>query len=109
MRQISELLRKELDRFLTREMEFPSGCLVTIEEVTTSRDLSYTTVSVSVLPSEQRQKVVALLNAHTPEMHRLISARIQFRKMPRVRFIEDTREETAERIHRLLDGKPPDG
>ena len=101
--QINELLKRELNRILSRTYEPPPGALVTIEDVRTARDLSEAKVFVSVLPPAQAQHVVRQLNSRGQELLEDLNERLTLKSIPKILFLSDKREERADRIHRLLD------
>jgi len=101
--QINELLRHEIGTYLARHYEPPRGCVVTIEEVRTSADISAAKILTSVLPYERTDEVVEHLNASRHDlMHHTID-RLKFKKVPVITFVPDDREERAAHIGDLLD------
>jgi ribosome-binding factor A len=102
--QVDELLRRELNRILQRTVEFPSGCLCTIEDVTTSHDMSQANVAVSVYPISCRSQAFRILREAQREIQRELVQRIMRRTVPKIIFHIDEREERADRINRILDG-----
>lgn len=103
--QVNELIRREVTYYLARNYEPPSGCLVTVEEVVTSNDLSYAKVLVSVFPPEQVKTVVRELAGKRREVWSQLRKRLTMKNIPELHFLEDQREERAARIHRLLDNR----
>ncbi|MFH1171463.1 MAG: ribosome-binding factor A [bacterium] len=101
--QVNEVIRREVASALRRFVEIPPSCLVTIEEVQTSRDLSRAKIAVSVYPASFRADVLRLLNEEHREIQQAISHRLIFRVPPKLVFSIDMREERADRINRLLD------
>lgn len=104
--QVDALIRQELDRVIRRVVDLPIGCLITIEEVSTTKDLHQTKVAVSVLPFQRRAEVVRLLDRMQSDIHKELAKRLVLRTLPRLIFLADEREERADRINRILDGGP---
>ncbi len=96
-------MRRELDRAILEVVDIPQGCLITIEDVQTSRDLHHAKVFVSVYPPERRDEMVRLLNNTRTDLHREIADRLIMKFLPKLTFLPDEREEKADRINRLLD------
>ncbi|MBI3115275.1 MAG: 30S ribosome-binding factor RbfA [Candidatus Kerfeldbacteria bacterium] len=103
MDQINALLRQQFAELLEREVELPTGVLVTCKKVVTSRDLSDAKVWISVLPSERTDEALALLKTALPELQHLIAGRIRLQHMPRLTLVEDQSEERAGHINEVLD------
>ena len=61
MRRVNTLIQQQLGRILSSELELPSGCIITIAKVETSRDLHRARVGISVLPIEQVETVLKLI------------------------------------------------
>lgn len=101
--QLNELIHAEVDRALRRSFEPPVGCLLTIEEVAVNRDLSQAKIFVSVLPPERARDVLTPLREQAGAIRTTLSRRLPQRSVPKLIFLEDTREEHAARINRLLD------
>lgn len=101
--RINALLQRELDRYLSRSFEPPSGTLLTIEEVTTSNDLSHVNVFVSVLPVAEGAGVLKQLQGQAATIRHLLRKRLSLKMVPHIHFVADEREERAARIYTLLD------
>lgn len=103
MAQLSEVIKHELNTLLTRELELPVGTLVTITKVTTSNDLSYADVSVSVMPVEKEEHVFKDLERQRRELQSILAKKLFITEFPTLRFQPDRTEAHADRIGQLLD------
>ena len=101
--QINELLRHELSELLLTEVEFPQGCLVTIINVETSKDLRHAKAWVSVLPGYLLKKAMDKLNANAGHLQFLLNKKLSLKPLPRIKFAVDRTEEKAGEIEELLD------
>ncbi len=101
--RVNALLHAALDQYLQRTVEFPQGVLATISQVLTSEDLSRARVFISVLPASQGAAVVKDINVRAGSMRHALGKQVSLRSVPQLRFVEDVREERADRINRLLD------
>ncbi len=101
--RVNALLRRELSTLVARELEFPSGTLVTVTKVTTSPDLEHAKVYVSILPPERTAEVIEPLDKSTATIQRLLNRALVMEFVPRIRFVVDDGENRAARIERLLD------
>lgn len=103
MAQLSEVIKQELGLLFTRELELPASTLVTITKVTTSRDLSYADVHISVLPTEQETPVLKKIESERRELQRILARTLFITEFPTLRFHPDRTEAKADHIERLLD------
>lgn len=106
--QISELLKQELGALIIRELELPAETLVTITGVTTSRDLGYADVSVSVLPATEEKEMIKLLKDHRRQFQGILAKKVALIEFPTLRFHLDHTEQKATRIEQLLDNLKKD-
>lgn len=107
--QVNELIRREVGNALSRVVELPNDCLVTIEEVNTSRDLSHTTIALSVYPLSRGKEVLRLVQEHQTFIREIARKRIPVKIVPKFHYILDEREERVDKIGRLLDEPPEAG
>ena len=61
-RKIADLIQRELALLIQREVKDPRIGMVTINEATVSRDLAYSDVYFTVLPSDDTEQVEKVLN-----------------------------------------------
>lgn len=101
--QVSSTVTEELTKALLRVYEAPPGVMVTIEEVRMYPDLQTAKVYVSVFPVAQAEGVVESISGIRHVLQQEIAKRLVLKKLPKLQFVADTREETADRINRLLD------
>ena len=84
-----------------KETEFP-GALVTITEVRISKDTDRAVVGVSVLPSEESEEALKILNQNIRHLQYLLMKKINVRPMPQIIFEIDYGLEKAAEIEKLL-------
>ena len=101
--QVNELIKRELSQFLLKEIDFPEDCLVTITKVETSKDLEHAKVWLSILPFDSRGKIFQILTRSIKYVQHLLNKKLVMRKVPKINFVQDTTEEKADRIEKLLD------
>jgi len=102
MLKINELILQQLGEVINREVEMP-GVLITITRVTTSADLNYSTVYVSVLPDNRLAYAVNKLNLLAKRLRGELAGKIELRALPRLQFRSDISEREAGDIDALLD------
>ena len=103
IQRLNELIKEELGKILLREGNFPKGVLVTITRVETSANLSEANVWISVLPEDQTEKIVAILNKIIYHLQQKINKTIRIKFVPKIRFLIETKTKEAARIEELLE------
>jgi ribosome-binding factor A len=101
--RVDELLREEITRLLTREVQDPDIGFVTVTSVDVSADLRHASVWVSVIGDEaaKRRSIRALVRAMPFVRHQLGALRI--RRIPELRVRYDDAAERGTRVLRILD------
>ena len=102
MVKINELILQQLGEIINREVELPDS-FVTITRVTTSKDLKYSTVYVSVMPDAEAERVVHKLNLLARRLQGELNNKIVLRSIPRLEFRHDDSGRHASEIDQLLD------
>jgi ribosome-binding factor A len=102
IQRLNELIKEELGKILLREGNFPKGVLVTITRVETSANLSEANVWISVLPEDQTEKIVAILNKIIYHLQQKINKTIRIKFVPKIRFLIETKTKEAARIEEIL-------
>jgi len=106
-KRISDLLKEEISLIICNELKNPkiSG-IITITNVELSQDLSIAKVFVSILDSEEKKKEIfqALLKSKG-FIKKLLSSRIEIRKLPDIKFEEDNSFDFQQKIEKLLYGR----
>ena len=99
--RVESLIRKELDRILLDELNFP-GALITITEITAQKDLDYAVIYVSVLPNEKAEAVIKNLDGRRKYLRHLLLKKIEIRPMPELRFKLDVGLEKAAELEKTF-------
>lgn len=111
MDRVNMLLRQELSELIQRELKDPrlEGGMVSVTEVTTSRDLTHATVYVSHLGSNaELSEVMAALNGSTGYLRNALRTRVQLRQIPALKFEFDPSIERGARLTSVIeDLRPP--
>ncbi|MBI2055209.1 MAG: 30S ribosome-binding factor RbfA [Candidatus Sungbacteria bacterium] len=100
--QVNDLIREELGKIIGREVDFPVDSLVTITRVSTSPDLHYADILMSVMPQFYEDEVLALLVKQIGGLQRALNKKLRMRPVPRIKFVIDSEQKRADRIERLL-------
>jgi len=101
--RINRLIRRELSQILLKEVEFPSGVLVTITRVETSPDLRGAKVHISCIPEDQTARAFQILNRLLYTLQQRLNSRLKMRPVPKIKFIKELKTREAGRIEELLE------
>lgn len=101
--RMNDVLRQEIAAYLTREVEFPLGSMVTVTKVDTTEDLAEAKVWVSVYPESFRGTCLEKIEKTHRDLHRTVGKKVRTFRMPRLMFKIDTTEEKADEILSVLD------
>ncbi len=102
--KIESLIQQELSKIVAREVEFPSGTLVTISHVEVSSDDTMAKIGVSVIPTERTEEILSNMKKMQGWIQRLLNHKMNIRPMPRINFEADYGLDKAAKIDKLLRG-----
>ena len=103
LQRISDRIREELSEMLIKEINDPRLGQVTITDVTVDREMAFANIFVSCVEGSTRSKeILAGLEHANGFLRHELSARIDLRSFPRLRFHWDPTPENADHIERLL-------
>ncbi|MDB2325147.1 30S ribosome-binding factor RbfA [Alphaproteobacteria bacterium] len=103
--RIGESLRHALSEILAREDFFESeleNVSITISEVSVSPDLGNARVYTMPLGGENADVILPALNRIAPLLQKLVAAKVQLRRAPKLKFLLDDSFETAQRINTVF-------
>lgn len=104
--RLSQQLQKELAVILQREIKDPRlHSMITISDVTVSRDLSHAKVFVTFLglDPDKVNENLAILNTASGFIRSLIAKRIQLRIVPQIQFAFDASLDNGIRLASLVE------
>lgn len=103
VQRVNQLIKKEVSQLILREVEFPSGVLVTVTRVESSLNLIQTKIYISVLPQEKTPEIFQLLSRKIYKLQQELNQRLKMRPVPKIKFIEEKETRKAGRIEELLE------
>ena len=101
--RVNQLIQKELSKILLREVEFPSGVLVTITRVEASSNLNEAKIYISCLPEDKTPEVFQLLKRQVYHIQQILNKRLEMKVVPKIRFVGELKTKEAGRIEELLE------
>ena len=101
--RVNELIKEEISRIIFEEIEFPTGVLVTVAKVDTSKDLRNSNIFITALPEENLSGIVDSLNKRSVFLQKKMNKLLRMRPLPRIRFAEEREASEAGRIEEILE------
>ncbi len=101
--QVNSLVQKELGEILHTELELPIGTLLTISRVEVSSSLEHADIFVTVLPDEQTQPILQLLEQSIYHLQKLLDKRLTLKFVPKIRFFIDKGMQQENEVNKILD------
>lgn len=101
--RINELIKQEVNNLILTEIDFPKGCLATIVDIETSKDLRHSNIYISVLPVKFTSKVVEKMSKNRSHIQYLLNKKLSLKPLPKIHFKIDRTEKEANDIEQLLD------
>lgn len=101
--QISEVIRRELNEFIIRELEPPKDLLITITKIETSEDLKHAKISTSILPITKTGTAIRFLSNNLGRMRHLLTQKLTLFHIPQLKIVIDESALKARKIERELE------
>lgn len=102
LKQVADLIVRELGPILLREVEFPPGTFPNILKAEVAADLKNATVWLGVVPPEKRDEVLEAINRNIGEVQRSLNKRLTMKFTPRLSFKIDTTSDKVARVQELV-------
>jgi ribosome-binding factor A len=103
LQRIADRIRQELSEMLIHEISDPRLKQIYLTDVKLDKELAYADIFVSAVEGVERSAdVLAGLESASGFLRRTLSARIELRSFPRLRFHWDMTPENADRIEKIL-------
>ena len=105
LQRIADRVRQELSEMLIREINDPRLHQIFITDVKIDRELAFADVYVSAIEGAGRSaEILAGLESASGFIRRALSARVEVRAFPKLRFHWDPTPENADHIEKVLAG-----
>ena len=108
--RLNEQLKREVSEIIAREVRDPRVGLVIVTGAEVTPDLWVAKIYVQLTgDTVEKEETLAGLKAAAPFVRIALGKRLQLRRVPEIRFLEDLTLERASRIEQILDEVlPPD-
>lgn len=97
-----EHLREALAETLTRVVEFPRGCIVTVLAAKVTANTAHARVTLSVMPETMQDEVIRSLKEYDAEIKEELATHVRLRRIPRLHYVFDDMEAHAAGIETEL-------
>jgi len=105
IKRIEDRIQQELSEMLIHEISDPRLKQIFVTGIKVDRELAYAEVYVSAVEGASRaEEVLAGLESASGFLRRTLSARVELRAFPKLRFHWDPTPENADHIEKLLAG-----
>jgi ribosome-binding factor A len=101
-RKIGDLIQREVALLVQREIKDPRIGMVTINEAAVSRDLAFSDIYFTVLPSENTEIVEEVLNEASGFLRSQLAKVLSTRTTPKLRFHYDNTIESGARMNKAI-------
>jgi len=103
VQRVNQLIKKELSQIILKEVNFPPNVLVTVTRAETSANLIQSKIYVSVMPENETNNVLQILDDSIYDLQQQLNKRLKMRPIPRIIFIKEKKTEEAGRVEELLE------
>ena len=101
--KINSLIKEELGKILSQELDFTKDLLLTITRCETFSNLSEVKVYISVLPENKMDDIFKILNKKIYSIQQELNKRLKMRPIPKIRFGKEKKGREAQRVEELLE------
>ena len=100
--RLLSLLERELSKLIAREVDIPTGTVVSVSSVEISTDNRNAKIGVSVYPDERAESILSELQKLSGELHYKLIRILNIRRVPVLNFYLDKGVEHAANIEKKL-------
>lgn len=102
--KINSEIQKELSKLISYSLKDPrlEGCFVSVTNVDTTNELSYSKIKISVFPDDKKEMVFNIIRNSIPFLRREIAKNVKLRVVPELIFSLDEGYEYENKINKLL-------
>ena len=105
IKRIEDRIQQELSEMLIHEISDPRLKQIYVTGIKVDRELAFAEVYISAVEGASRsEEVLAGLESASGFLRRTLSARVELRSFPKLRFHWDPTPENADHIEKLLAG-----
>ncbi len=103
VQRVNQLIKKELSQIILKGISFSEGILVTVTRVETSGNLIQAKIYVSVMPEDETDNIMQILDNSIYNLQQRLNKRLKMRPIPRIIFVKEEKTREAGRVEELLE------
>ena len=103
VQRVNQLIKKELNQIILKEVDFPKDVLVTITRVESSSNLIQVRVYVSVMPENKTGQIMSILSRDIYSIQQGLNKRLKMRPIPKIIFVEEKTTREAAKVEKILE------
>jgi len=100
--RINDLIQKELGKIFLKEIDLPRNILITITRVETASNLNTAKVFVSVIPDNQSERVLKIINRIVYHIQQCLNKSLNMHPIPKIIFKKEDKTYKAARVEEVL-------
>jgi len=104
IQRVNHLIRNELAKIISKEIEFPPDVLVTLTRVQTTKDLVQSQVFISVMPEKKIEEILKILKKEIYFLQKKLDRILRMRVVPKIIFLKEEKMVEAGKIEKILAG-----
>ncbi len=101
--RVNSLIKRELGKIISREIDFPPEVLITLTRVETDKDLNSAKVYISTIPDYKSKEVFKSLKKNIFELQKKMDRKLKMRLVPKIIFKKETETVKAARVEELME------
>jgi len=102
IQRVNHLIRNELAKIISKEIEFPPDVLVTLTRVQTTKDLAQSQVFISVMPEKKIEEILKILKKEIYFLQKKLDRILRMRVVPKIIFLKEEKMVEAGKIEKIL-------
>ena len=101
-KQVSGLLREEINKIIIKDFEPPRGSLISVAEVSVSLDLKNATAYLSILPQDQLGSSLKIMKKFGNHINKELNKILFIKTVPKIHWAIDERDLRYKEIEEVL-------
>ena len=101
--KLAEIIQREINVFLMREVEFPLDSLVTLTQTEVSPDLKHAVIHLSILPITKTGNILKLVNRSIGPARHFLSGKLTLFRCPELKFVVDDSALKSRQVEKALE------
>lgn len=101
--RIEEIVKREVGDIILKHIEMPKDRLVTIMNVSTTKERMHAKVYISVIPDQLLKETLEILNKNIYYIQKTLNKRLKIKPVPQIVFKQDKEGKEQAEINQIID------